>query len=99
MPHKFAIVIPDGAADEPLESLGGKTPLQAAHTPEMDAIAREGVLGRSRHDPGDGASASAPVPLVMMTHLAVDAHLRTAVAEIDRLDVVRLPTVYLGVGE
>ena len=51
MPHKFAIVIPDGAADEPLEALGGKTPLQAAHTPEMDAIAREGVLGRSRNVP------------------------------------------------
>ena len=51
MPHKFAIVIPDGAADEPLESLGGKTPLQAARTPEMDAIAREGVLGRSKNVP------------------------------------------------
>jgi 2,3-bisphosphoglycerate-independent phosphoglycerate mutase len=51
MPHKFAIVIPDGAADEPLESLGGRTPLQAARTPEMDAIARDGVLGRSRNVP------------------------------------------------
>ncbi len=51
MPHKFAIVIPDGAADEPIEALGGRTPLQAARTPEMDAIAREGVLGRSRNVP------------------------------------------------
>src|SRR3954451_7990459 len=51
MHHKFAIVIPDGAADEPLESLGGKTPLEAARIPEMDAIAREGVLGRSRNVP------------------------------------------------
>jgi len=51
MPQKFAIVIPDGAADEPIEALGGKTPLQAARTPEMDAIAREGVLGRSRNVP------------------------------------------------
>ena len=51
MPHKFAIVIPDGAADEPLESLGGRTPLQAARTPEMDAIATEGLLGRSRNVP------------------------------------------------
>ena len=51
MPHKFALVIPDGAADEPLEALGGKTPLQAAHTPEMDAIAREGILGRSKNVP------------------------------------------------
>ena len=41
MPRKYAIVIPDGAADEPQASLGGKTPLQAARTPEMDRIARE----------------------------------------------------------
>lgn len=51
MPTKYAIVIPDGAADEPQASLGGKTPLQAARTPEMDRIAREGVLGRSRNVP------------------------------------------------
>jgi 2,3-bisphosphoglycerate-independent phosphoglycerate mutase len=51
MPTKYAIVIPDGAADEPQESLGGKTPLQAARKPHMDRIAREGVLGRSRNVP------------------------------------------------
>jgi len=51
MPTKYVIVIPDGAADEPQEALGGKTPLQAARTPEMDRIAREGVLGRSRNVP------------------------------------------------
>jgi 2,3-bisphosphoglycerate-independent phosphoglycerate mutase len=48
---KYAIVIPDGAADEPQAALGGKTPLQAAYTPNMDAVAREGVLGRSRNVP------------------------------------------------
>lgn len=48
---KYAIVIPDGAADEPQPSLGGKTPLQAARTPEMDRVAREGVLGRSSNVP------------------------------------------------
>jgi 2,3-bisphosphoglycerate-independent phosphoglycerate mutase len=52
MATKYAIVIPDGAADEPQASLGGKTPLQAARTPEMDRVAREGVLGRSRNVPG-----------------------------------------------
>ena len=51
MAQKFAIVIPDGAADEPLDSLGGRTPLQAARIPSMDAIAREGVLGRSKNVP------------------------------------------------
>ncbi|MGE0609233.1 MAG: cofactor-independent phosphoglycerate mutase [Pirellulales bacterium] len=48
---KFAIVIPDGCADEPQEALGGKTPLQAAHTPHMDAIAAAGVVGRANNVP------------------------------------------------
>src|SRR4051794_13326906 len=48
---KYAIVIPDGAADEPQGSLGGRTPLQAADTPEMDRVARDGTLGLSRNVP------------------------------------------------
>ena len=39
MDMKYAIVIPDGCADEPLAELGGKTPLQAANIPAMDEIA------------------------------------------------------------
>src|SRR4051812_26673679 len=48
---KYAIVIPDGCADEPQEKLGGKTPLQAANLPNMDRIARQGVVGRSNNVP------------------------------------------------
>jgi len=48
---KYAIIIPDGCADEPLEALGGKTPLQAARIPNMDAIARDGVVGRANNVP------------------------------------------------
>src|ERR671937_1537798 len=48
---KYAIVIPDGCADEPQESLGGKTPLQAARKPNMDRVARAGVVGRSDNVP------------------------------------------------
>ena len=48
---KYAIVIPDGCADEPQESLAGRTPLQAAHKPHMDALARAGVVGRSNNVP------------------------------------------------
>ena len=40
---KYCVVIPDGMADYPIESLGGKTPLEAASTPNMDRVA---VLGR-----------------------------------------------------
>src|SRR5205809_4482197 len=48
---KYVIVIPDGCADDPQASLGGKTPLQAARLPNMDRIAREGVVGRSDNVP------------------------------------------------
>lgn len=48
---KYAIIIPDGCADEPQASLGGKTPLQAAHTPAMDEIAACGQVGLSNNTP------------------------------------------------
>jgi len=48
---KYAIIIPDGCADEPQASLGGRTPLQAARTPEMDAIVAAGIVGRSNNVP------------------------------------------------
>lgn len=42
---KYAIVLPDGAADEPIEQLDGRTPLEAAHTPNIDWIAMHGRQG------------------------------------------------------
>lgn len=48
---KYAIIIPDGCADEPQSSLGGRTPLQAANVPNMDAVAAAGVVGRANHVP------------------------------------------------
>jgi 2,3-bisphosphoglycerate-independent phosphoglycerate mutase len=48
---KYAIIIPDGAADEPQESLGGRTPLEAANTPNMDRVAAMGVVARACHTP------------------------------------------------
>lgn len=55
---KYAIVIPDGCADEPQESLGGKTPLQAAHLPNMKRLAATGVVGRSNNVPASLTPAS-----------------------------------------
>lgn len=55
---KYALVIPDGCADEPQASLGGKTPLQAAHVPHMDAIARAGIVGRADNVPASMPSGS-----------------------------------------
>jgi 2,3-bisphosphoglycerate-independent phosphoglycerate mutase len=48
---KYVIVVPDGAADEPLEQFEGKTPLEAARTPNMDGISVEGRQGLVRTIP------------------------------------------------
>ncbi|MDX1682916.1 MAG: cofactor-independent phosphoglycerate mutase [Phycisphaeraceae bacterium] len=42
---KYVIIIPDGAADEPLDQLEGKTPFEAANKPNTDRISREGRQG------------------------------------------------------
>ena len=42
---KYLILLGDGMADYPLDLLGGKTPLEYAHTPNMDRMAAEGTLG------------------------------------------------------
>ena len=43
---KHIIILGDGMADHPLPQLGGRTLLQAAHTPWMDLLARQGRNGR-----------------------------------------------------
>ena len=45
---KSIILLGDGMADEPIEELGGKTPLEVARTPFMDALASRGELGMAR---------------------------------------------------
>ncbi|MBI4832774.1 MAG: cofactor-independent phosphoglycerate mutase [Candidatus Lindowbacteria bacterium] len=48
---KFALLVGDGMADYPLDELGGRTPIEAANTPNMDRLAREGVVGLVRTIP------------------------------------------------
>lgn len=55
---KFLLLVADGMGDWPVESLGGKTPLEVAHTPNLDALARKGVLGRCHTVPLDMAPGS-----------------------------------------
>jgi 2,3-bisphosphoglycerate-independent phosphoglycerate mutase len=48
---KYAIVIPDGAADEPIDIFDGRTAIEAAETPNMDRISSEGRQGLVRTVP------------------------------------------------
>jgi 2,3-bisphosphoglycerate-independent phosphoglycerate mutase len=58
MHMKFALLVGDGMADYPLGELGGRTPLEAANTPNMDRLAREGVVGLVRTIPPGTAPGS-----------------------------------------
>nr|WP_320116253.1 cofactor-independent phosphoglycerate mutase [uncultured Desulfuromonas sp.] len=42
---KYLVLLGDGMADEPLEALNGKTPLEHAATPNMDKLATLGEIG------------------------------------------------------
>jgi 2,3-bisphosphoglycerate-independent phosphoglycerate mutase len=66
---KYAIIIPDGAADERLAELGGKTPIEAAETPNMDRVAGEGRQGLARTVPEGFESGS---DVATMTLLGYD---------------------------
>lgn len=48
---KYIVVLGDGMSDEPIEALGGKTPLEYASTPAMDALASGGSLGMVQNVP------------------------------------------------
>ncbi len=48
---KYCILIIDGASGLPLPERGGKTCLELAHTPNLDAMAKEGILGLVRTVP------------------------------------------------
>lgn len=48
---KYTVLVGDGMSDSPVEQLDGKTPLEVANTPNMDAVARDGKTGLLRTIP------------------------------------------------
>jgi len=44
---KYVVCVPDGCADEPVDELDGRTPLEAAKMPVLDALAARGEVGRA----------------------------------------------------
>jgi 2,3-bisphosphoglycerate-independent phosphoglycerate mutase len=48
---KYAVIIGDGMSDEPIPLSGNKTPLQIAKTPNMDSMAKKGIIGLLRTIP------------------------------------------------
>ncbi len=55
---KYIVLVPDGMADWPISSLQDKTPLQVAHTTNMDFLAKQGMVGLVRTIPDKMAPGS-----------------------------------------
>ena len=63
---KYVVVLADGMADLPIEELGGRTPLEYASTPCMDALACGGVMGMAKTVPGSMKPGSDVANLAVM---------------------------------
>ncbi len=48
---KYAMIVPDGLGDWPIEAIGGKTPMEAAEIPNLHALSKKSILGTLRTAP------------------------------------------------
>ncbi len=62
---KILLIIPDGLGDRPASSLGGLTPLEAANTPNLDALAKDSINGLYTVF-GPGIPVGSPIAIHMM---------------------------------
>src|SRR5436305_3395886 len=84
---KYAIIIPDGCAGEPQDALGGKTPLQAAHTPNMDRVASAGVVGLSNNVPATLTPASDVATLSLLGYDPLQVYTGRAPLEVAAMGI------------
>jgi 2,3-bisphosphoglycerate-independent phosphoglycerate mutase len=71
---KYVVLLGDGMSDEAIEGLGGKTPLQAAKTPNMDYMAKRGQLGLAQTVPAGYPPGSDVANLSMFGYNPVDCY-------------------------
>ena len=63
---KYVVILGDGMSDEPMEALGGRTPLEAARTPVMDELAGKGEVGMVQNVPAGMSPGSEVANLSVM---------------------------------
>lgn len=63
---KYLVLLGDGMADLPLEMFGGKTPLETAHKPVMDSLAKKGTIGMVKTVPDNLSPGSDVANLAVM---------------------------------
>lgn len=71
---KYVVLLGDGMSDEALDVLDGRTPLQAAKTPNMDFMAKRGVLGLAQTVPAGYPPGSDVANLSMFGYNPADCY-------------------------
>ncbi len=88
---KTIIILGDGMADYPLESLGGKTPLMAACKPEIDALAKKGVCGMFKTVPDELPAGSEVANLAVLGYDVYKVYQGRGVLEAAAMNVALEP--------
>ena len=65
---KYLVIIPDGAADLPINELGGKTPFEAASKPTLDALAAKSTVGTVSNVPAHMVPESDTANLAILSY-------------------------------
>ncbi len=65
---KYLVLIPDGAADYPIEALGNKTPFECANKPTLDALARVSTVGTVSNVPSHMVPESDTANLAILSY-------------------------------
>ncbi len=65
---KYLVMLCDGMADRPVKELGDQTPMEAAHKPNMDALARSARVGTVLNVPHGMTPESDPANLAVMSY-------------------------------
>lgn len=89
---KYAIIIPDGAADAPIAELGDKTPLEVARKPNMDKAAEDGRIGTVRTTPPNYSAGSDVCTLCLLGYEPAQYHPGRAPLEAAAMGIQLSPT-------
>lgn len=65
---KYLVLIPDGMADEKIDQLGGRTPMQAAKKPTMDILAKKSIVGTVSNVPAGMVPESDTANLAILSY-------------------------------
>lgn len=89
---KYVVLVPDGMADLPLEELGDRTCMEMAHKPNMDMIARKGIVGTVKNIPRGMIPASDVANLSILGYDPAKYYCGRGPMEAANLGVVLSPT-------